>query len=46
MLAISASELGSTGAERMSAFHALSAGKASAPFKAAPAPSEAAAKWP
>ena len=46
MLAISASEPASTGALLMSRFQALSAGKAMAPFSAAPLPSDAAAKLP
>ena len=46
MLAISAAESGSTGALEMSVFHALSAGNGSAPFRLAPAPSDAACRLP
>jgi len=41
MLAISASEFGSTAAPEMSVFQALVAGNASAPFSAAPEPGDA-----
>ena len=44
MLAMSASDAGSTGAPEMSVFHALLAGKARAPLSGAPAPSEATLK--
>lgn len=46
MLAISASEFRSTAAAEMSAFHGLLAGNASAPFNAAPEPSDAELKLP
>src|SRR5574337_140064 len=46
MLAINASEFGSTGRPEISRFHGLSAGNGSAPFSGAFAPSDAAERLP
>src|SRR5574337_1032114 len=46
MLAINASEFGSTGRPEISPFHGLSAGNGSAPFSGAFAPSDAAERLP